>query len=63
MTLVPLLQDLVLLALPAGGQGTARRNAWASMSAGSARSRGRREAEAAMAAAERRVAHRSGTGS
>ena len=41
-------QALVLLALPHGGQQVARRNAWAGMVADSARSRARREAEAAL---------------
>ncbi len=40
--------DLLLLAVPHGGQLTARRNAWASMSEGAARARGRRDADAAM---------------
>jgi len=42
-------RDLLLLALPHGGQLTARRNAWASMSEGSARAR--RDAAQAMAVA------------
>jgi hypothetical protein len=58
-----LVQDLILSALPAGGQRAARRNAWAAMSAGSARARGRREADAAMAAALLRAERRSRTGS
>jgi hypothetical protein len=41
-------QQLTLLALPHGGQQAARRNAWASMAADSARARARREADAAM---------------
>ena len=41
-------EGLVLLALPHGGQQSARRNAWASMAADSARARARREADAAM---------------
>ena len=41
-------QQLALMALPHGGQRSARRNAWAAMSEGSARARGRREADAAM---------------
>ena len=56
-------QDLLLLAFPAGGQQTARRNAWAAMSAGVARSRARDAAEAALAAAEQRVERRAGAGS
>ncbi len=51
MSIPTLLQDLVLTALPGGGQRTARRNAWAGMSGDAARSRSRREAEAALAAA------------
>jgi hypothetical protein len=41
-------EGLLLLALPHGGQQAARRNAWASMAADSARARARREADAAM---------------
>ena len=41
----------LLVALPAGGQQAARRNAWASMSADAARARARRDAAAAMDAA------------
>jgi hypothetical protein len=41
-------QSLLLLTLPHGGQGTARRNAWASMSADATRARARAEADAAM---------------
>ena len=40
---------VLLAALPHGGQRTARRNAWASMSTDATRARGRREAAAAMA--------------
>ena len=40
---------VLLTALPHGGQRTARRNAWASMSTDAARARGRREADVAMA--------------
>ncbi len=40
--------SLALTMLPHGGQRSARKNAWASMSEGSARARGRREAAAAM---------------
>ena len=40
---------VLLTALPHGGQRTARRNAWASMSTDAARARGRRDADAAMA--------------
>ena len=49
------LQALLLLALPAGGQATARQNAWAGMSADAARGRQRRQAEAALAAADVRA--------
>ncbi len=56
------LHALLLLALPAGGQATARRNAWAGMSADAARGRERRQAEAALAAADvRAYAPRDGT--
>jgi hypothetical protein len=41
-------EGLALLALPHGGQQVARRNAWASMAADSARARARREADAAL---------------
>jgi hypothetical protein len=61
--IAPLVQDLLLTALPGGGQRTARRNAWAGMSADAARSRARREAEAALAVAVRAAGHRTGTGS
>jgi nanoRNase/pAp phosphatase (c-di-AMP/oligoRNAs hydrolase) len=36
---------------PEGGQGTARRNAWAAMSSNATRARDRREADAAITAA------------
>jgi hypothetical protein len=36
---------------PEGGQGTARRNAWAAMSTNASRARDRREADAAVIAA------------
>ena len=42
------LQSLALELTPNGGQAVARRNAWASMSEGSARARGRRDASLAM---------------
>lgn len=51
MAIRPLAQALLMTALPAGGQRTARRNAWAGMVSDAARSRARREAEAALAAA------------
>jgi hypothetical protein len=44
-------ESVALMLLPHGGQRSARKNAWASMSEGSARARGRREADAAMARA------------
>ena len=50
MPLSSLLQDILLALAPAGGQQTARRNAWAGMSRDAAASRDRREAEAAVAA-------------
>ena len=49
------LQALLLLAVPHGGQAIARRNAWAGMSADAARGRDRRQAEAALAAADVRA--------
>ena len=42
------LESLFLTVLPHGGQLSARRNAWASMSSDAAWARGRREADAAM---------------
>ena len=47
--------SLLLRVLPQGGQGVARRNAWAGMSADARRARERRQAEAALAAAEHRA--------
>jgi hypothetical protein len=47
--------DLVMSVVPHGGQATARRNAWAGMSAGAARARARREAELAVAQAQSRL--------
>ena len=41
-------QGVVLALLPHGGQRSARRNAWASMSEGNVRARARREADGAM---------------
>ena len=41
-------QSFVLSVIPHGGQRSARRNAWASMSSDAVRARGRREADAAM---------------
>jgi hypothetical protein len=45
------LQSLALTVVPHGGQRSARRNAWAAMSADAIQSRARREAEAAVARA------------
>jgi hypothetical protein len=53
--LAALVQAAVLAALPDGGQGVARRNAWAGMSADAARARARREADAALAQAQVRA--------
>jgi len=61
--IAPLVQDLLLTALPGGGQRTARQNAWAGMSADASRSRARREAEAALEVAVRNAQRRAGTGS
>ena len=44
-------QSLVVAVLPHGGQRSARRNAWASMSEDNLRARARREADAAMSLA------------
>ena len=63
MAIPSLVQDLFLAALPAGGQKTARRNAWGARSADSARGRARREADAALAACELRAQRRQGIGS
>lgn len=51
MALTPVVRHLLMTALPAGGQRTARRNAWAGMVADAARSRAQREADLALAAA------------
>jgi hypothetical protein len=45
------LQSLALTVVPHGGQRSARRNAWAAMSADAIQARARREAEAAVALA------------
>lgn len=63
MALPTLLQTLLTTTLPAGGQRTARRNAWAGMSDDAVRARARREAEAALEAAARRRTPQAGTGS
>jgi hypothetical protein len=51
------LQSLFLTLLPHGGQRSARRNAWASMSQDAVRARAQREADAAMARAIARADH------
>ena len=57
-----LASSTALVLLPHGGQATARRNAWSGMSADAARSRDRRQAESALAAAEHRAALRPAEG-
>ena len=52
------LQGFALTVLPHGGQRSARKNAWAAMSADAVLARSRREAEAAVAAAALRTAPR-----
>ena len=49
------LQGFALTVLPHGGQRSARRNAWAAMSSDAVLARSRREAEVAVAAANRRA--------
>jgi hypothetical protein len=49
------LESIVLTVMPHGGQRSARRNAWASMSSDAAWARGRRDAEAAMDRAQLRA--------
>ena len=56
-----LLQSLLLVALPEGGQRTARRNAWKGMADGAARARAHREAQAALVAAAAHDRLRTGT--
>lgn len=54
--LLPAAGRAVLLVLPpGGGQRTARRNAWAGMSAAAARTRAQREADLAVSAAQARL--------
>jgi len=53
-----LARTLLLVSLPAGGQETARRNAWAGMSEGATRARSRREADAATSRPDDRRAAR-----
>ncbi len=48
-------QSLVLALVPHGGQRSARRNAWASMSSDAVRARARRDAELAMSRAQARA--------
>ena len=48
-------QSLVMAVVPHGGQRSARRNAWASMSSDAARARARREADLAMDRARTRA--------
>ncbi|MCU1691704.1 MAG: hypothetical protein JWM64_795 [Frankiales bacterium] len=54
-----MLQTLVAVLLPSGGQLHARRNAWAAMSEGAVRARATRDADAAMAEAVERANARS----
>jgi hypothetical protein len=66
MSVPPLVQSLLMTAVPSGGQRTARRNAWAGMVADAARSRAQREADVALAlahetAAARAAVRRTGT--
>lgn len=49
------LEPLVMGLLPHGGQGTARRNAWAAMAQDAARARARREADDVMTRAVERA--------
>ena len=63
MAIASLVQELVLAVLPAGGQRTARRNAWSGMSQDAVRARGMRDARAALAAADRRARRAQSTGS
>jgi hypothetical protein len=48
---LPSIQQLLMIAFPHGGQGHARRNAWAGMAQDASVARARREADLAMAAA------------
>jgi len=57
-------EQAMMTVLPHGGQGAARRNAWAAMAVDAAQSRARREADLAMdRAVTRATAHPSATGS
>ena len=49
-------QSLVMAVVPHGGQRSARRNAWASMSSDAVRARARREADLALSRAQARAA-------
>lgn len=60
MSVPPLVQSLLMTAIPSGGQRAARRNAWAGMVADAARSRAQREADLALAAAHEIAAARAG---
>ena len=51
------LESALMTLLPHGGQGAARRNAWAAMSADAVQVRARRDADLAMARAIARAAH------
>jgi hypothetical protein len=53
--LFPLVQQLVLTVFPHGGQGRARRNAWAGKVSDASLARNRREALVALAAAQGRA--------
>lgn len=53
-------RDVLLTAVPHGGQRAARRNAWVGMSADAARSRAGREAATAIRDAEVRAQHPAG---
>ena len=57
-SLVRNLETVFLTVMPHGGQRSARRNAWASMSADAALARSRREADAAMERAALRARSR-----
>ena len=50
-------QSFVLTVVPHGGQRSARRNAWASMSSDAVRARARRDADVAMTRAISMAAH------
>lgn len=54
-------RTLLMIALPGGGQRTARRNAWVGMSRDAAQGRARREADRALDQAARETSHTSHT--